>query len=98
METNATRMCALLVGLPDVAVLAVDDRVGQSMLEPRQHASRIVHEACSSESLRVDALSKLARASERARKALHAEQVGKDADAFYYLDQLFGGQFPSRLA
>ncbi len=25
METNATRMCALLVGLPDVNVLAVDD-------------------------------------------------------------------------
>lgn len=28
METNATRMCALLVGLPDVAVTAVDDRSG----------------------------------------------------------------------
>ena len=26
METNATRMCELLVGLPDVNVLAVDDR------------------------------------------------------------------------
>ena len=25
METNATRMCALLVGLPDVAVIGVDD-------------------------------------------------------------------------
>ena len=25
METDATRMCALLVGLPDVNVLAVDD-------------------------------------------------------------------------
>ena len=28
METNATRMCALLVGLPDVTVLAVDDQPG----------------------------------------------------------------------
>ena len=28
METNATRMCALLVGLPDVNVLAVDDQAG----------------------------------------------------------------------
>lgn len=26
METNATRMCALLVGLPDINVLAVDDQ------------------------------------------------------------------------
>ena len=29
METNATRMCALLVGLPDVTVLAVEDRPGE---------------------------------------------------------------------
>ena len=29
METNATRMCALLVGLPDVTVLAVDDQPAQ---------------------------------------------------------------------
>jgi transposase len=28
VETNATRMCALLVGLPDVTVLAVDDQPG----------------------------------------------------------------------
>lgn len=31
METNATRMCALLVGLPDVTVLAVDDRPGEAL-------------------------------------------------------------------
>lgn len=31
METNATRMCALLVGLPDVNVLAVDDQPGQPL-------------------------------------------------------------------
>jgi transposase len=29
VETNATRMCALLVGLPDVTVLAVDDQPGE---------------------------------------------------------------------
>jgi len=29
VETNATRMCALLVGLPDVSVLAVDDQAAQ---------------------------------------------------------------------
>lgn len=28
METNATRMCALLVGLPDVTVIGVEDREG----------------------------------------------------------------------
>ena len=31
METNATRMCALLVGLPDVNVLAVDDQAAQPL-------------------------------------------------------------------
>jgi len=29
VETNATRMCALLVGLPDVAVIGVEDRPGE---------------------------------------------------------------------
>ena len=32
METDATRMCALLVGLPDVNVLAVDDSNSTSPL------------------------------------------------------------------
>ena len=32
METDPTRMCALLVGLPDVRVLGVDDRVGEPMV------------------------------------------------------------------
>ena len=31
METNATRMCALVVGLPDVTVLAVEDRAGRPL-------------------------------------------------------------------
>ena len=31
METNATRMCALLVGLPEIAVLGVDDQPGQPL-------------------------------------------------------------------
>jgi transposase len=31
VETNTTRMCALLVGLPDVIVLGVDDRVGEPL-------------------------------------------------------------------
>ena len=32
METDPTRMCALLVGLPDVHVLAVDDEPGALMV------------------------------------------------------------------
>lgn len=32
METNATRMCELLVGLPDVNVLAVDDQPGETIV------------------------------------------------------------------
>ena len=31
METNATRMCALLVGLPDIRVLGVEDQPGQPL-------------------------------------------------------------------
>ena len=31
METNATRMCALLVGLPDVNVIGVEDDKGQPL-------------------------------------------------------------------
>lgn len=32
METNATRMCELLVGLPDINVLAVDDRADEPIV------------------------------------------------------------------
>jgi transposase len=38
VETNATRICTLLVGLPDVTVLAVEDRPRQPIrvhVEPR---------------------------------------------------------------
>jgi transposase len=43
VETNATRMCALLVGLPDVTVLAVDDRPGQPV---RVHVEQRVDRPC----------------------------------------------------
>ena len=32
METDPTRMCALLVGLPEVTVLAVEDRLGEPLV------------------------------------------------------------------
>jgi hypothetical protein len=45
VETNATRMCALLVGLPEIAVLGVDDRSGQPL---RVHVEPVVEvEGCS---------------------------------------------------
>lgn len=66
------------------------------MNDPTEVSTRF--QACSSDATRADALSKLATATARARKALDAQQAGNDADAFYYLDLLFGGEFPSRLA
>lgn len=63
-----------------------------AMNDPRGASGRI--QACSSESTREDALSKLATAATRARKALDSRD---DPDrAFYYLDLLFGGKFPAR--
>jgi hypothetical protein len=52
--------------------------------------------ACSSEATRVDALSKLATAATRARKALDASNAEDPDTAVYYLDLLFGNQFPAR--
>jgi transposase len=44
VETNATRMCALLVGLPDVSVLAVDNQLAQPI---RVHVEqRVDQPAC----------------------------------------------------
>jgi transposase len=45
VETNATRMCERLVGLPDVTVLAVDDQPDQPI---RVHVEqRVERPACS---------------------------------------------------
>lgn len=48
METDATRMCALLVGLPDVNVLAVDDTDPAAPLQVHVEttASRVGCEGC----------------------------------------------------
>lgn len=65
-----------------------------SMNDPRGASGRI--HACSSDSMREDALSKLKTAATRARKALDASRDDDPETAFYYLDLLFGGKFPSR--
>lgn len=59
------------------------------------HASGRIY-ACSSDSSKRDALSKLATAKTRAWKALDAHTNGKVDEAFRYLDLLFGGTFPAR--
>ena len=65
-----------------------------AMNDPSGAAGRI--RACSSDSMRTDALSKLSTAARRARTALDAHREGNSATAFFYLDLLFGGKFPAR--
>jgi hypothetical protein len=64
------------------------------MNDPKGVTSRFY--ACSSTAKAEDALSKANTGATRARKAYDAHKAQKPADAFYYLDQLFGGHFPTR--
>ena len=64
------------------------------MNDPKGASGRIY--ACSSDTSREDALSKLSTAVTRARKALDAHNDNDPATAFVYLDLLFGGKFPAR--
>lgn len=79
-------VCLLLESLESHELAAMND--------PKGAAGRI--HACSSDSTREDALSKVKTASTRARKALEAYRADDADTAFYYLDLLFGGSFPSR--
>ena len=79
-------ICYLLEHLNVIALAAMND--------PRGAAGRF--EACSTIVKKADALSKLSAGATRARKALDAHRKDEPATAFYYLDQLFGGRFPSR--
>jgi hypothetical protein len=65
-----------------------------SMNDPKGASGRI--HACSSDSKRQDALSKLTTAARRARSALDAHQADDPDTAFFWLDLLFGGKFPAR--
>ena len=65
-----------------------------SMNDPAAASGRI--NACSSDAKREEALSKLATAAARSRNALDAQRADKTDLAYYYLGQLFAGQFPSR--
>lgn len=66
------------------------------MNDPKGAAGRFY--PCSSEAKKTEALSKLHTAATRASKALTAHREGDEVTAFYYLDLLFGGKFPSRIA
>lgn len=63
------------------------------MNDPKGASGRF--SATSSDSTREDALSKTKTAATRARKALDASRADDPDTAFYYLDLLFGGQFPA---
>ena len=65
-----------------------------AMNDPKGASGRIL--ACSSDSTRATALSKLSTAAVRARKALDAHLASDPDTAFYYLNLLFGGKFPAR--
>jgi len=64
------------------------------MNDPKGASSRFY--PCSSEAKKASALSKLHTAATRARKALEAHRRDKPDEAFYYLNLVFDGKFPSR--
>lgn len=65
-----------------------------AMNDPKGLTSRFY--ACSTDAKAKDAVSKLNTAATRAEKALAAHKDDKPADAFSWLDLLFGGNFPAR--
>lgn len=79
-------LCLLLESLESHGLAAMND--------PKGLVGRFY--PCSSEYRKSDALSRLGTAATRARNALDAHCDGKDDEAFYYLDRLFNGHFPSR--
>jgi hypothetical protein len=83
---HAWDLCEILESLHSHKLAAMND--------PSEATGRI--RACSSDSNREEALTKLSRAATRARLALDAKKADKPDDAFYYLDKLFAGHFPSR--
>jgi len=76
-----------LIGhLHDIGLAAMND--------PKGAGGRFY--ACSTDAKAAEALSKLNTAATRASKALDAYSNSEPDTAFYYLDLLFGGQFPAR--
>ena len=79
-------ICRLLEHLESIGLTAMND--------PKGAAGRFY--ACSTEAKGDEALSKLRTGATRARKALDARNNDDPETAFYYLNLLFGGNFPTR--
>ncbi len=79
-------VCGLLEHLHGIGLDAMND--------PKRASGRFY--ACSTDAKAVDALSKLSTGATRARKALDAHKDDKPDTAFYYLNLVFGGEFPAR--
>lgn len=84
------------VPIYDVCFVLEDlERHGLAAMNDPSGATGRFH-PCSSEARKTDALSKLSTAATRARNALEQHRAGNPTLAFYYLDQLFNGEFPAR--
>ncbi|NEA24729.1 nucleotidyltransferase [Actinomadura bangladeshensis] len=79
-------VCLLLESMNSLQLAAMND--------PTDISGRFY--ACSSDSGKAEALSKVHTAATRARKALDAYRDDKPGLAFYYLDLLYSGKFPAR--
>jgi len=79
-------ICGLLQRLDSIGLAPMKD--------PKTMAGQF--DACLTPDQRADATSKLRRGANRARKAIEAYHKEEMDEVFYYLDQLFGGNFPSR--
>jgi hypothetical protein len=71
------------------------DQIGLApMKDPKTVTGQF--DACSTDAKREEAVPKLRRNANRARKAIEAFRDEDTPEAFYYLDLLFGGNFPGR--
>jgi hypothetical protein len=73
-------------------------RLDQLRLAPMQDPKTVTGQfyACPTDAKREEVVAKLRRSANRGRKALEAFRDEDTPEAFYYLDLLFGGNFPGR--
>jgi hypothetical protein len=79
-------ICGLLQRLDQISLAPMKD--------PKTVAGQF--DACSTAAKREEALAKLRRGANRARKAVEAYHNEDTGEVFYYVDLLFGGNFPPR--
>ncbi|GIH04604.1 hypothetical protein Rhe02_26710 [Rhizocola hellebori] len=73
-------------------------RLDQLRLAPMKDPKTVTgqFDACATPAIRDESVAKLRRGANRARKALEAFHNEDTPEVFYYLDLLFGGNFPGR--